>query len=159
PIESAIIELLGKPAPELLAGLPMPGPEAIGAPLANLYPWLASVTVLSSPEAPPSPDGTPAPATVLVPEMTMREVAMTIAKGGDRAEAIFPLHRGETAYRIHVKDEFKFKNSDPPRRTIRIENEEPPVVALLPERFPEEGRASTEDDDVEGVPVIYKGKF
>lgn len=76
----------------------------------------------------------------------------------DSAAVSFDLKKEETSYRITVWDEFEFRNIDPPRRDVRLVPEEPPAVSLLPELFRPEGvSGSTEDFEVEGVPVPLGG--
>jgi hypothetical protein len=71
-----------------------------------------------------------------------------------------PVMRGEpmqteTAYRIVVRDEFGLENNDKPRRGIRTAPVDPPEVALLPETLsPPNGQTATEDDDIEGIPIL-----
>src|SRR5207249_3117451 len=63
----------------------------------------------------------------------------------------------ETAYQVEVADEYGFDNRPPPRRKIRVVQEEKPQVALLKEQFPpSSGLFSAElgdDYEVDGMPV------
>ncbi|MHB1423574.1 MAG: hypothetical protein ACYC3I_10340 [Gemmataceae bacterium] len=65
----------------------------------------------------------------------------------------------ETAYRIVVRDEFGLENNDKPRRGIHTGAVDAPEVALLPETLPASRKragedASTEDDEIEGIPIL-----
>jgi len=156
PIDRATVELLGRPAPELLAGLPLPVIDPLSVPLAGLYAWLVPVMVLASDDV-AGPGALPGASPL--PEFVYRRISMKLDESKQQAEAIFDLRPGEHVYRIEVADHYGFRNLDLPRRSIRLEPEEPPVVALLPERFPAAGKVSSEDDEFEGVPVLYRGKF
>ena len=153
PIERATVELLGRPAPELLAGMPMP---EVAAPLGGFLAWLVPVMVLASDDV-AGPGALPGASPL--PEFVYRRIAMKIGEDKQHAEAVFDLRPGEQVYRVEVADQYGFRNLDLPRRNIRLDPEEPPVVALLPERFHEAGKISSEDDEFEGVPVLHRGKF
>ena len=60
----------------------------------------------------------------------------------------------ETAYRIVVRDEFGLENNDKPRRGIRTAPVDPPEVALLPETLSPRNTTPTEDDEIEGIPIL-----
>jgi hypothetical protein len=60
----------------------------------------------------------------------------------------------ETAYRIVVRDEFGLENNDKPRRGIRTAAVDPPEVALLPETLSARDGQTTEDDEIEGIPIL-----
>ncbi|HTU22108.1 MAG TPA: hypothetical protein VMG10_28975 [Gemmataceae bacterium] len=60
----------------------------------------------------------------------------------------------ETAYRIVVRDEFGLENTDKPRRGIRTAPVDPPEVALLPETLSPRNATPTEDDEIEGIPIL-----
>ena len=69
------------------------------------------------------------------------------------AEASFKLESNLLAYKIEVKDQFGFASASPTRRGIALAPDDPPHVALLPERFAAPGEAATDDTEVEGMPV------
>jgi hypothetical protein len=72
----------------------------------------------------------------------------------DEIRFTFPLRQGETAYRIRLKDRHGFTNKEIPRRSIRVENDEPPRVALLPEYFyGDNPMGNLEDTEFDGIPV------
>jgi hypothetical protein len=60
----------------------------------------------------------------------------------------------ETAYRIVVRDEFGLENNDKPRRGIRTAPVDPPEVALLPETLARDAREMTDEDEIEGIPIL-----
>ncbi|MGH7224609.1 MAG: hypothetical protein ACRELF_15405, partial [Gemmataceae bacterium] len=60
----------------------------------------------------------------------------------------------DTAYRIVVRDAFGLENTDKPRRGIRTGPVDPPEVALLPETLSPRNAVPTEDDEIEGVPIV-----
>lgn len=62
--------------------------------------------------------------------------------------------QSETAYRIVVRDEFDLENNDKPRRGIRTGPVDPPEVALLPETLSPKNQTPTEDDEIEGIPIL-----
>jgi hypothetical protein len=62
--------------------------------------------------------------------------------------------QSETAYRIIVRDEFDLENNDKPRRSIRTAPVDPPEVALLPEALPSRNGQVSEDDEIEGIPIL-----
>ena len=157
PIASATLELLGRPPAEALFALPGPIGDPPGLALGGLIAWLVPLAATVSPDAVSTTDAGAAVKS-LVPELVLRTISMNLGAEGE-ADVKFDLRPGETAYRITVKDRYNFVNLDPPRRSIRIDTEEPPTVALLPERFPAPGGSSTEDDEVEGVPILHRGKF
>jgi hypothetical protein len=162
PIVTATVELYGRPAPELRTAIPGPWASLPGVPLASMYSWLVPLGVLTADGAPideADPKATSASRTLLGAELPLRKLAMKIDATKEKAEGIFDLRPSESVYRIVVKDENDFENLDPPRRSIRLESEEPPVVALLPERLSEGGGLIYEEDDIEGVPVRFQGKF
>jgi hypothetical protein len=93
-------------------------------------------------------------------ERIRREIPLALTDEGQRAEGLFTLEPGDTAYRIVVRDSYGFANSDPPRRGIRTVPLDPPQVALLPEHFRYLGDAGAlEDYEVEGMPVPPGGKI
>jgi hypothetical protein len=68
------------------------------------------------------------------------------------------LRSTEAEYQIVAEDPYGFRTLNPPRRTIRVLPEEPPTVALLPERFAEPGdEGSASDFDVTGMPLPLAG--
>ena len=75
-----------------------------------------------------------------------------LAADGKSAAATVPLPLQATAYRILVRDANEFTNRPVPRRAVTFKPDEPPQVALLPERFTTtaEGR---DDLNLEGMPV------
>jgi hypothetical protein len=95
------------------------------------------------------PDGTS--------EVEQPPAFMAIGADAKSAEGTFTLRRNLLAYRVEVKDEHGFTNSAPPRRGIALSADEPPHVALLPERFAAPGEAATEETEVEGMPVPLGG--
>jgi hypothetical protein len=90
-------------------------------------------------------------------EMVLRQFKLKLEADGLRATGTFDLREAETAYRLVVKDEHNFTNSDPPRRNVRILPEEAPHVVLLREQFPAAAGSLTEDAEVEGIPVPLGG--
>jgi hypothetical protein len=88
-----------------------------------------------------------------VTEEVARTQAMQIQTDEQTAEASFPLDSRFVAYRIDVKDQHGFENDAPPRRGIALAPDDPPLVTLLPERFPAEGEIATEDTEAEGMPI------
>lgn len=60
----------------------------------------------------------------------------------------------ETAYRIVVRDEFGLENNDKPRRGIRTAPVDPPEVGLLPETLARDVREMTDEDEIEGIPIL-----
>ncbi|MBL8795516.1 MAG: hypothetical protein JNM56_16545 [Planctomycetia bacterium] len=92
-------------------------------------------------------------------EKLLRPIDMKLAADGLSAEGYFDLRPDENLYRSVVHDQHGFLNLDPPRRTIRIAPQEPPLVALLPERLPVAGKDVTEDDEIEGVPILEDQPF
>jgi hypothetical protein len=88
------------------------------------------------------------------PEPVTRRVDMAIEEGAQSAAAVFELRPDEGGYRILLEDRHGFGNLNPPRRSLAVLPDEPPHVALLPERFPSEGQKSLlEDTEVDGMPV------
>jgi hypothetical protein len=92
-------------------------------------------------------------------EKLLRKVEMKLDASGQTAEGFFDLRPDENLYRIVVQDQYGFVNLDPPRRTIRLAPQEPPLVALLPERLPVPGKDVSEDDEIEGVPILEDQPF
>ena len=84
------------------------------------------------------------------PEQVLFTVGMTQTAGGTGATARFDVDPRQTAYRVLVWDDFGFANRVVPRRSVAMLPDEPPLVALLPERL-----GSTEDNEVEGVPIVF----
>lgn len=63
-------------------------------------------------------------------------------------------------YKVFAKDQYKFTNSDVPRRTIEIADPDLPSVKLVKDRFPEELNAIfNPDDEIEGLPVRLGGNI
>lgn len=62
--------------------------------------------------------------------------------------------QSETAYRIVVRDEYGLENTDKPRRGIRTAPVDLPEVALLPETLSPGNATPTEDDEIEGIPIL-----
>ncbi len=91
-------------------------------------------------------------------ESVLRSIPFALKPGGTEGEAAFDLAPGETSYRVAVEDEHGFANIAPPRRGVTIVPDEPPRVALLPERFPEPGPPGSSDEpDLEGMPIPLGG--
>jgi hypothetical protein len=95
-------------------------------------------------------------------EVVRRSVELEVRGDGCTAEGVFafdPGRRGEsmqpeTAYRIVVRDAFGLENNDKPRRGIRTAPVDPPEVALLPETLSPRNAPPTEDDEIEGIPIL-----
>ncbi len=95
------------------------------------------------------------------PEL-LSTLAASLPVGGPASlpwAALFLVARGEpmqseTAYRIVVRDEFDLENTDKPRRSIRTAPVDPPEVALLPEALPSRNGQVSEDDEIEGIPIL-----
>jgi hypothetical protein len=96
------------------------------------------------------------------PRKAPRRLDMILGPGEKVAARAFALRPDETAYRVHVWDQYGFINVPPPERGIRLVAEEPPHVALLRDQFPpqsESGGGLTEDFAVDGMPVPFGGPF
>ncbi|MDA1016164.1 MAG: hypothetical protein O3A00_17120 [Planctomycetota bacterium] len=94
------------------------------------------------------------------PTRPVREINLSIDKVATHLEATFELRPGETDYQVTAEDKYGFGNFDPPRRSIRVIPEDPPVVVLLPERFLEAGDdGDLGDFDVTGMPVPLGKRF
>lgn len=94
----------------------------------------------------------------------LRRLPLELTNGNIDGSGTFELRAEEIAYRIVVEDEYGFTNLDPPRRGIKIVEEDAPQVVLLPEQFaPEQagllGRSGAEDFEVEGVPIPLGGSI
>lgn len=94
----------------------------------------------------------------------LRRLPLELAENGTEGTGTFELRAEEIAYRIVVEDEYGFANLDPPRRGIKIVEEDAPQVVLLPEQFaPDQanlfGRSAAEDFEVEGVPIPLGGSI
>jgi hypothetical protein len=77
----------------------------------------------------------------------------------DGAEATFTLPPRPTAYRIEVTDANGFANANPPRRGIKLAEDEPPRVQLLAEVLKDPKDAGPLDDyDVTGMPLVPGGQ-
>ena len=74
------------------------------------------------------------------------------------AEVTFGLTPDLVAYRVEVEDKHGFANSTPPRRGIQIAPDDPPVVRLLPERYPAPGVQPSDEDIIEGLPIPLGGQ-
>lgn len=93
--------------------------------------------------------------------LEIRSVETASAEGATStiqfAEATFEMRENETTYQIEVVDEYGFANQPPPRRKIRVVDEEKPQVTLLKEQFPPSSRLfsgdMSADYEVEGMPV------
>jgi hypothetical protein len=159
PLALAIVDFMGRMPPELVCGLPGPIGATPGVPLGGVAGWLTAIAAAKHPEV-GAPGGSGSPIKSLIPEQVVRRIKMKLDyKTLTSAELEFDLRPEEYAYQITLMDRNRFLNIDPPRRSIRMESEEPPTVALLPERFAAPGKSSTEDDEVEGVPILHRGKF
>jgi len=92
-------------------------------------------------------------------EPIRRRIALALDRAGLHAHGEFDLHPDEAVYRVIVTDEHGFANVPPPRRGLKIIPEDPPQIALLREQalFPPKlqltGDTSTEEVDLEGMPV------
>ncbi len=95
------------------------------------------------------------------PEL-LSTLAASLPVGGPASlpwAALYLVARGEpmqseTAYRIVVRDQFDLENTDKPRRSIRTAPVDPPEVALLPEALPSRNGQVSEDDEIEGIPIL-----
>lgn len=90
-------------------------------------------------------------------ERVVRALPMDPAdQDGVRWSRGFDLQPGETAYRIQMADRHGYENRKIPRRSITLLPDEPPVVTLLPDRFPgDEQKTFLEDSEVDGLPVLF----
>jgi hypothetical protein len=87
-------------------------------------------------------------------EVVLTTAPMTVSTDGMTATGEFDIVRGLTGYRILVEDRYGFANAAPPHRGVGLIPDEPPRVALLPERYSEAGEPITADEgDLEGIPV------
>jgi hypothetical protein len=96
------------------------------------------------------------PSTEPVDEEKSREVAMTVEEGGKSATAQFDLDPKETGYRVVLEDEYGFDNRPPPRRSVRVIEEEKPTVNLLKDYFTPGSVGSKdqlEDFNIDSFPV------
>src|SRR5262249_27574380 len=84
------------------------------------------------------------------PEQVLFTVGMTQTAGGTGATARFDVDPRQTAYRVLVWDDFGFANRVVPRRSVAMLPDEPPLVALLPERL-----RRTPDHEGEGGPIVF----
>lgn len=93
-------------------------------------------------------------------EKVVRTLPLQPLNDGDVLSGTLDLRPEETSYRIKVRDEYDFWNSEPPRRVIRQGMIEQPRVDLLPEVFSREGDTGpAEDREVEGIPVLLGQRF
>jgi hypothetical protein len=91
-------------------------------------------------------------------EPVTRRLDLSLKAGDREAEGAFDLRPDETAYRVVLEDRNGFANTSPPRRGVAVVPDEPPRVALLPERFAMPGEALIADEtEVEGMPVPLGG--
>ncbi len=79
---------------------------------------------------------------------------MLVGADAMSAELSFNLVPGLSGYTVKVKDEHGFDNSPPPRRSLRLIPEPPPMVTLLRDTFGTGG-----DFDLEGLPVPLGGRI
>lgn len=93
-----------------------------------------------------------------IPETDRRTVEMTVDKDGTSAAGAFDLKADETSFRIHVEDEYGFRNQPAPRRSVRLIPEESPQVTLLKDLYLPTGKLSAdvplEDFEVDGMPLV-----
>lgn len=93
-----------------------------------------------------------------VRESDRRMVPLTVDKDGTSAKGTFDLKADETAFRIHLEDEYGFRNQPAPRRTVRLIPEEPPQVTLLKDLYLPSGKLASdvalEDFEVDGMPLV-----
>ncbi len=85
------------------------------------------------------------------PDQVLASKEMTLGDSGLEASGHFDLDPRETGYRIIIWDTVGFANRVIPRRGISQLPDEPPQVALLPERL----GGSSEDNEVEGIPIPF----
>ncbi|MCS6975978.1 MAG: hypothetical protein NZM31_03060 [Gemmatales bacterium] len=152
PILEATVEVLGHPAPEVLAWLPIqslqPPAVALGSAW-DFYPRLMALDLAGKIST-----LTAEAQNELGPEWVRREVPVRLAEDKQGGEAVFDLRPSETAYRVVVRDEYGFRNADPPRRGLSLRYDEPPVVELLPEHFiAAVGEPLSAETEVEGKPI------
>jgi hypothetical protein len=151
PITDATLELLGQPAPEVLARLPVNALVLPATPQAALVDLVPQLLALHNAEQ-ISTAGSAAQ-NELGPELVRRRLPMKLTDD-QHAEASFELRPTETAYRIVVHDHYQFANADPPRRGLALVHDEPPHVELLPEHFTSAvGQPLTAETEVEGKPI------
>jgi hypothetical protein len=98
------------------------------------------------------------------PETVTRRVPLEVEGDGSVAMGTFDLRPDETAYRVVVTDEHGFDNVPPPKRGIRLIDEEKPDVHLLREEYRPTGRLASlkgpaADFEMEGLPVMTGGRF
>lgn len=88
------------------------------------------------------------------PEAVTRRIDLALGPDRQSAQGTFDLRPDEIGYRVLVEDRNGFANSTPPRRGVAIVADEPPRVALLPERFAvPSDTAVPEESEVEGMPI------
>jgi hypothetical protein len=134
PVVEAVAELLGPYLPDVGAPLALPaGPVSAG------FLLTAQRHVGWTPSA-------------AGPLVVVQRTPLALAEDGKSAVANVSLPLNATAYRILVRDANGFTNRPVPRRAVTFKPDEPPQVALLPERFTTtaEGR---DDLNLEGMPV------
>ena len=81
---------------------------------------------------------------------------LAIEEGGKTATARFDLDPKETGYRVVLADENGFENIPPPRRSVRVIEEEKPTVNLLKDYFTPGtvgSKEQLEDFNIDGIPV------
>jgi hypothetical protein len=150
PVTDAEVELLGRPAPALLAWLPLRGVVAPGMPETILCDLLACQASWNLTQSIAVLDATSQ--AELGPELVLRRVPAQVQ--GQQGKAAFDLRGSETSYRIVVRDQYGFRNSDPPKRGIALQRDEPPLVELLPEHLPLlPGEPPSPETEVEGKPI------
>jgi hypothetical protein len=90
-------------------------------------------------------------------EEKSRDVKLDIDKEtGKIATATFDLDPKETGYRVVLIDEYGFDNVPPPRRSVRVIEEEKPTVNLLKDYFTPGivgSKEQLEDFNIDGIPV------
>ncbi len=147
PVKEARLEVLGRPGPRILTHLlALDLAQPLG-PTGTLAGQVAAGVVIAAREQKPEL------AVHAGPEMILRSIDLTVSVTGLRMDGSFELHAEQTGYRIGVKDRHGFANLEPPRRGVRVIGDEPPHVALLPERFAAPGQSVSEETEVEGLPV------
>ncbi len=148
PVTEARLEVLGRPGPRMLTHLLALELNAPLVPLASLASQGAANTLASARAQAPEL------AVFAGPETVVGAVDLNLSSGGLTATGEFELLPEYTGYRTRVKDRHGFANLEPPRRGVRVIADEPPHVALLPERFAAPGESLlSEDTEVEGLPV------
>ncbi len=103
-------------------------------------------------------DGTGEYAKMVLNMLPGDEVTVPTGEVEYPAEVTFGLTPDLVAYQVEVEDKHGFANSTPPRRGIQIAPDDPPVVRLLPERYPEPGVRPSDEDIIDGLPIPLGGQ-